>query len=68
MAVMGVLVMGGLGYGLVSSAPNISKAVHHAGPPPKEQCVICHVQKIANTPIMPHRPMGTCTFCHKPVE
>jgi len=68
MMVMGVVVMGSIGYGLVSAAPDISLGEHHVGPPPQEQCIVCHVQKIAETPIMPHRPMGTCTFCHTPTE
>ncbi len=68
MVFIGIGVMGTIGYGLVNAAPQISKGEHHAGPPPLEQCIVCHVQKIQNTPIMPHRPMGTCTFCHKPAE
>ena len=66
MTLIGVVVIGGLGYSFIGAAPDLSSQPHHAGPPAVEACLGCHVQNIENTPIMPHRPMGSCTFCHSP--
>ena len=68
MALIGVFVIGGLGYSFLGAAPKITPTPHHAGPPAPEDCMRCHVLELESAPIMPHRPMTTCTICHEPVE
>jgi hypothetical protein len=65
-AVIGVVVIGSLGYSFISAAPNINTAPYHKPPPSAAQCMGCHMTGEEKTPIMPHRQMGTCTICHKP--
>ncbi len=66
MAVIGVVVIGGLIYSFLGAAPPLPKTANHSGPPAPGECLRCHVENIDQAPIMPHRPMGTCTTCHKP--
>ncbi len=66
MTLIGVVVIGGLGYSFIVAAPNLNDAPHHTASQPVEKCLACHVQTIDTAPIMPHRPMGSCTFCHRP--
>lgn len=70
MTLIGVLVIGGLGYSFISSAPDLSPTEYHkeSAGNGNENCLQCHVQNIENAPIMPHRPMGNCFFCHRPSE
>jgi len=65
-AVIGVVVIGSLGYSFISAAPNLNTAPYHKPPPTPTQCMECHITGEEKTPIMPHRPMGTCIACHKP--
>ena len=67
-AVIGVVVIGSLGYSFISAAPNLNTAPYHTPPPTPTPCMECHTTGNENIPIMPHRPMGTCTACHKPYE
>jgi hypothetical protein len=64
-AVIGVAVIGSLGYSFISAAPNLNKAPYHKPPPSAGQCMGCHMTGKEKIPIMPHRQMGTCTICHK---
>jgi hypothetical protein len=65
-AVIGVVVIGGLGYSFISAAPRLNTASYHKPAPTAAQCMGCHMTGEEKTPIMPHRQMGTCTICHKP--
>ncbi|MEK9630125.1 MAG: hypothetical protein VW455_14030 [Nitrospinota bacterium] len=67
-AVIGVMVIGGLGYSFISAAPGINTAPYHKPAPPAKDCMQCHMSGEEKIPIMPHRPMGACTGCHKPFE
>ncbi len=68
MTLIGVVVIGGLGYSFLGAAPRLSNAEFHKDTSSVEACVACHVQAESNAPIMPHRQMGTCTFCHRPED
>ena len=64
-------VVGGVGINLgvrefFGAGPPLSLSQAHKSPPSSDARLNCHVQKAENTPIMPHRPMDNCTFCHKP--
>ena len=50
----------------LGAAPALPISQIHKGPPPTEACLQCHVNEVEKTPIMPHRSMDNCTFCHKP--
>lgn len=66
-AMVGFALIAGIGYEFISAAPNLSPAEFHKGKT-IEQCLACHTQNVENTPIMPHRPMNSCTFCHTSAE
>lgn len=68
MTVIGVLVIGGLVYSFLGAAPDLSDSTYHKNSPSAEECMQCHVQHLDKAPIMPHRPMGSCTFCHQPPD
>tara|TARA_Y100000590_G_C15052763_1_gene763338 strand:- start:99 stop:353 length:255 start_codon:yes stop_codon:yes gene_type:complete len=67
-AVLGILVIASLGYSFISSAPNLNTAPYHKPLPAPSECMKCHITGEEKTPIMPHRPMGTCKACHKPYK
>ena len=64
MSLIGVGVIGSLGYSFMSAAPDFKKSEYHQVITPAKDCMECHIQAIEKIPIMPHRPMGTCTICH----
>ena len=66
MAVIGVVVIVLVVKEFLNAAPSLTLSEVHKGPPPTKACLHCHVKKIESIPIMPHRPMDNCTFCHKP--
>ena len=66
MAVIGVVVIIWVVKGFLSAAPALTISAAHKGPPHAKACLECHVKEAENVPIMPHRPMDNCTFCHKP--
>jgi len=68
MAVLGFILAGVLVYMFLGSAPGLSNHAFHVATDPMEKCLTCHLAQNKNTPIMPHRPMDSCTFCHKPQE
>lgn len=68
MMLIGVCVIGGLGYSFISAAPDFKKSAYHKATMPAEDCMECHIQGVEKIPIMPHRPMGTCTICHTPSD
>jgi hypothetical protein len=68
MTLIGVVVVGGLGYSFLGAAPELSNTEYHKNTASVEACLKCHVQAESNTPIMPHRQMGSCTFCHNPAD
>jgi hypothetical protein len=65
MALIGVVVIGGIGYGFMGAAPNLNNSDYHVNTTTSQECLQCHERNVENTPIMPHRPMGSCTFCHR---
>jgi hypothetical protein len=65
-AVIGVVVIGSLGYSFISAAPNLNTAAYHKPLPSAAKCMGCHMTGEEKIPIMPHRQMGNCTICHKP--
>jgi hypothetical protein len=66
MTVLGVALAGYLIYLFLGSAPNLSAHDFHVATDPVGKCMTCHMAQDRNTPIMPHRPMDDCIFCHKP--
>ncbi|MCH8312854.1 MAG: hypothetical protein IID17_07710 [Nitrospinae bacterium] len=68
MTLIGVVVIGGLGYSFLGAAPNLSNSKFHINTSSVETCLKCHVQGEMDAPIMPHRAMGSCTFCHRPLD
>jgi len=66
MALIGLVVTVWIIKEFLSAAPALPISEIHNGPPPAQACLECHVKEAGNTPIMPHRPMDNCTFCHKP--
>ncbi len=69
MMLIGVAVTGSLGYSFMSAAPDFKKSEYHQATTPATQCMQCHIQGVEKKiPIMPHRPMGTCTMCHTPTD
>ena len=68
MAVIGVVVIIWVVSEFLEAAPMLSNIDVHKGPPATKACLECHIQNAESTPIMPHRPMDNCTFCHKPIK
>jgi len=68
MTLIGVVVIGGLGYSFLVAAPKLNKSEYHKNAPTPETCLQCHVRNVDKAPIMPHRAMGSCTFCHRPMD
>ena len=68
MTLIGGVVVGGLGYSFLGAAPRLSNAEFHQNTASAETCVKCHVRGESKAPIMPHRQMGSCTFCHGPAD
>ena len=66
MLVIGVIITIVVVKGLLNAAPALSISTVHEGPPPAIECLKCHVKEIENIPIMPHRPISSCVFCHEP--
>ena len=66
-AIIGFAFIAGIGYKFISAAPKLSLVEFHEDKT-VTQCLNCHTQNIENTPIMPHRPIGSCTFCHTSAE
>ena len=66
MTVLGLILAGVLAYMFLGSAPRLSQHDFHVPTDPAEKCLTCHMAQDRNTPIMPHRPMEDCIFCHKP--
>ena len=66
MALIGIVVVILVVKEFLSAAPALPTSEVHKGPPPTKTCLECHVKEAENTPIMPHRPMEKCTFCHEP--
>ena len=66
MLIIGVIITIMVVKGLLNAAPALSINTVHEGPPPAKECLECHVKEVENVPIMPHRPMSSCVFCHEP--
>lgn len=66
MTVLGFILAGFLVYMFLGSAPKLSNHDFHVITDPVEKCMTCHMAQNKNAPIMPHRPMEDCAFCHKP--
>jgi len=66
MAVIGVVVIIFVVNEFFNAAPGLPISTVHNGPPPTKACLECHVKGAESTPIMPHRHMDNCIFCHKP--
>ena len=64
MMLIGIGVIGGLGYSFLDAAPDFRKSEYHKATTPSEDCMQCHIQGVEKIPIMPHRPMGNCIICH----
>ncbi len=67
-AVAGILLVGGMAYGFLGAAPNLGKTDYHLRANGAPECLQCHERNVEKAPIMPHRPMGSCTFCHSKPE
>lgn len=68
MTFLGILIVGGVGYEFISAAPKLSPIDFHKESIAPGKCVQCHTQNVKNVPIMPHRPLEFCRFCHPPQE
>ncbi|MFQ5483687.1 MAG: hypothetical protein ACE5ER_13125 [Nitrospinaceae bacterium] len=68
MTVLGIIIAGAFIYGFLTSAPPLSNRPYHIATDPAGECMSCHVNKVKSAPIMPHRPMDGCTFCHSPAD
>ncbi len=68
LAVLGLIFLGLIGYAFLGSAPDMTRGTYHTKDTPTQECLECHVRQVEKAPIMPHRPMGTCTLCHSPAE
>ena len=68
MLVIGVIVTIMAVKGLLNAAPALSISTVHEGPPAAKECLECHVKEAENIPIMPHRPVPNCVFCHEPKD
>ena len=68
MLVIGVIVTIMAVKGLLNAAPALSISTVHEGPPAAKKCLECHVKEVENIPIMPHRPVSNCVFCHEPKD
>jgi hypothetical protein len=66
MTVLGFALGGVLIYMFLGSAPKLSNHDFHVTTDSAGKCMTCHMAQDRNTPIMPHRPMDDCTFCHEP--
>ena len=66
MAAIGVVVVILIVNEFLDAAPPLPTNKVHKGPPSVRLCLDCHVTEVKKVPIMPHRPMDNCTFCHKP--
>lgn len=66
MTVLGLILAGALAYMFLGSAPKLSRHDFHVPTDTAGKCMTCHMAQDRNTPIMPHRPMEDCTFCHEP--
>ncbi|MCF8720528.1 hypothetical protein [Nitrospina gracilis] len=66
MAVLGAIIAGTFVYMLLDSAPRLSAREFHDPKDSATQCLSCHTGQASNIPIMPHRRMDSCTFCHTP--
>ena len=68
MLVIGAIITIMVVKGLLNAAPALSISTVHEGPPAVKECLECHVKEVENVPIMPHRPMSSCVFCHEPKD
>ncbi len=66
MTVLGLILAGVLIYMFLDSAPKLSNRDFHVATDPAGKCMTCHMAQDRNAPIMPHRPMEDCAFCHEP--
>jgi hypothetical protein len=66
MAVLGVLVMGVILYSFWNSAPRLNNRDYHKSTVSVDDCLQCHMRNVGKNPIMPHRSMENCVFCHRP--
>lgn len=68
MVVIGVVITILVVKGLLNAAPALPINSVHKGPPLAKACLECHVKEVENVPIMPHRPIANCTFCHESTD
>ena len=66
MAVLGAILAGVIVYFFWDSIPPLTAREFHDPKAPASKCLSCHTGQASNIPIMPHRRMGDCTFCHTP--
>ena len=68
MTIIGFVTVGGILIAFFSAAPKLSKIEEHERVEIPNDCLKCHMIKINNAPIMPHRPMEYCLFCHHKIK
>jgi hypothetical protein len=68
MTIIGVVTVGGILIAFFNAAPELSQSEAHTTAVVPKDCYQCHMIKIENAPIMPHRPMEYCGFCHHKAE
>jgi len=68
MTIIGVVTVGGILIAFFNAAPKLSQSEAHTTASVPKDCLQCHMIKIEQAPIMPHRPMEYCGFCHHKAE
>ncbi len=66
---MVVWILGGIFAVIVSvaffkAAPTMPVDLDHRPEAESIECLGCHIRRDKGTPIMPHRDLGNCSFCH----
>lgn len=46
------------------SSPAMPGNPVHTPAQSQQSCLACHWEGQGGAPLIPHRPMGSCTFCH----
>ena len=64
LTIIAIMTVGIILVSFFNAAPKLSQSkVHLTAEVPKD-CLQCHMIKIENAPVMPHRSMKYCGFCH----
>ena len=70
MTLIAIFTVGGILIAFFNAAPRLSQSEAHTTAEMPKDCLQCHMIKFeeVHAPIMPHRPMEYCGFCHHKAE